>query len=38
MYVEPKIRYDKINGFACPKGKKFAGYAQFPYDLKGELL
>ena len=36
MYVQPKINYNKENSFICPKGTKFAGYAQYPYNLKGE--
>jgi hypothetical protein len=38
MYTEPKLDYDKENGFVCPQGSKFSGYAQSPYNLKGEIL
>ena len=38
MYTEPKLEYDKENGFVCPKGRKFEGYAQSPHNLKGEIL
>ncbi len=37
MYSQPKLEYNKNNGLICPKGSKFLGYAQFPYDLKGNL-
>ncbi len=35
MYSQPKLKYNKDNAFVCPKGNKFLGYTQFPYDLKG---
>jgi len=38
MYTEPKVGYEKENGFVCPQGGKFEGYAQCPYSLTDQSM
>lgn len=37
MYSQPNLKYNKQENLIHPKGKKFLGYAQFPYHLKGNM-